>query len=490
MDMKRFFVISLLITMLSSDGMCQGFLGSLISGALNVMAESKKNKKKSTPRIFVPAQFQSTIPTAGQQSLVKTNIGNKEPLQASKAEDDVTLVVSGDGRNKEDATKIALRSAIEQVYGAFVSANTSLLNEEITKDEIVTISSGNIKEYKELECLNMAGKTMVTLQATVSISKLVSYAKSKGASAEFAGSTFGMNMKIQKFYRQNEQVALKNLLEQVKLMLPTSFTRKLILEDPSLPNNDFMVDKYYIERFYQYAKGTPAVIQRDKVKTLNQLESWQNSDSYLVTMHVVYERTDNTISLVNFIVNTLRAISLSQDEQNMYSRMNLGYSALKFMLCNKMYFRNSSQWINDWTRKLGHLFYSYFTNFVVVDNLGNKSYFDGYDEKFGYISDIEYSKYIDFLALEAHGVGPTYYILKGHGLFAPFLKMEDNLNCIFTYNDRNAGDDFGGAYAHDENGTLLYSLFKFEGTPELTLKFLIPANEISNYSNFDLQDKY
>ena len=185
-------------------------------------------------------------------------------------------------------------------------------------------------------------------------------------------------------------------------MLPTSFTRKLILEDPSLPNNDFMVNKYYIERFYRYAKGTPAVIQRDKVKTLNQLESWQKSDSYLVTMHVVYERTDNTISLVNFIVNTLRAISLSQDEQNMYSRMNLGYSALKFMLCNKMYFRNSSQWINDWTRKLGHLFYYYFTNFVVVDNLGNKSYFDGYDEKFGYISDIEYSKYIDFLALEAH----------------------------------------------------------------------------------------
>ena len=172
------------------------------------MPYKKKKKKNSTPRIFVPAQFQSTIPTAGQQSLVKTNIENKEPLQASKAEDDVTLVVSGDGRNKEDATKIALRSAIEQVYGAFVSANTSLLNEEITKDEIVTISSGNIKEYKELECLDMAGKTMVTLQATVSISKLVSFAKSKGASAEFAGSTFGMNLILLKFYRQDEQVAL------------------------------------------------------------------------------------------------------------------------------------------------------------------------------------------------------------------------------------------------------------------------------------------
>ena len=52
MDMKRFLVISLLITMLSSKGMCQGFLGSLISGALNVMAESKKNKNTLIPQHY------------------------------------------------------------------------------------------------------------------------------------------------------------------------------------------------------------------------------------------------------------------------------------------------------------------------------------------------------------------------------------------------------------------------------------------------------
>ena len=112
--------------------------------------------------------------------------------------DEVTLVVSGDGVNKEEATKVALRSAIEQVYGTFVSANTSIVNDELTKDEIVTISSGNIKSYEEIESLSTDNKTVVTLQATVSISKLVSYAKSKGASAEFAGSTFGMNMKMKK----------------------------------------------------------------------------------------------------------------------------------------------------------------------------------------------------------------------------------------------------------------------------------------------------
>lgn len=66
----------------------------------------------------------------------------------------------------------------------------------------MTISSGNIKSYEEIESLSTDNKTIVTLQATVSISKLVSYAKSKGASAEFAGSTFGMNMKMKELNRK------------------------------------------------------------------------------------------------------------------------------------------------------------------------------------------------------------------------------------------------------------------------------------------------
>ena len=44
--------------------------------------------------------------------------------------DDVTLVVSGDGETKEDATHVALRSAVEQAYGVFVSANTEIVNDE------------------------------------------------------------------------------------------------------------------------------------------------------------------------------------------------------------------------------------------------------------------------------------------------------------------------------------------------------------------------
>ena len=36
----------------------------------------------------------------------------------------ITLIVTSDGTNKDEAIKNALRSAIEQTYGVFVSAST------------------------------------------------------------------------------------------------------------------------------------------------------------------------------------------------------------------------------------------------------------------------------------------------------------------------------------------------------------------------------
>lgn len=66
------------------------------------------------------------------------------------AQNDVSLVVSGEGRDKEEATLKALRSAIEQAYGTFVSANTTVLNDQLVADEIVSLSSGNIQKYEYL----------------------------------------------------------------------------------------------------------------------------------------------------------------------------------------------------------------------------------------------------------------------------------------------------------------------------------------------------
>lgn len=160
---------------------------------------------------------------------------------SAQNKDEVTLVVSASGTTTEEATKAALRSAIEQAYGAFVSANTTILNDELVKDEIVTVSNGNIKDYKEISCVDLAdGRLYVTLQATVSISKLISYAKSKGAETEFAGATFGANLAMYELNKKNEQIVIENMETQLKAMT-NLFDYELELENPKISGSDCII---------------------------------------------------------------------------------------------------------------------------------------------------------------------------------------------------------------------------------------------------------
>ena len=56
--------------------------------------------------------------------------------------DEVTLTTIGTGRNEDEATLRALRSALEQSFGTFVSENTTIINDELVRDEIASTSKG------------------------------------------------------------------------------------------------------------------------------------------------------------------------------------------------------------------------------------------------------------------------------------------------------------------------------------------------------------
>lgn len=152
----------------------------------------------------------------------------------SQAIDDVSLVVMGSGESKEIAVQSALRSAVEQAYGVFVSANTEILNDELVKDEIATVSSGNIKSYKEIDSQRMEDNSwIVSLRAVVSTSSLASYAQSKGASCEFAGAVFGANIKLIKLNQKNTKIAFKHMKSEImQLANKGLFDYSITLGDP------------------------------------------------------------------------------------------------------------------------------------------------------------------------------------------------------------------------------------------------------------------
>lgn len=157
---------------------------------------------------------------------------------------EVTLVVNGEGSTKEEATHVALRSAIEQAFGTFVSANTTILNDELVKDEIATISSGNIQKYTELGSYKLPnGNTSVSIEATVSIGKLVSYAKSKGSECEFAGVTFAANIKLLKLKYQNALIACNHLVNYIKTFAPEAFDLTIkVWDTPNTSSGEVVFD--------------------------------------------------------------------------------------------------------------------------------------------------------------------------------------------------------------------------------------------------------
>ena len=162
--------------------------------------------------------------------------------------DEVTLTVIGTGVNEEQATLQALRSAIEQSFGTFVSANTTILNDELVQDEIVSVSNGNVKNYKKLAVATLPNNQVsVSLTATVSINKLISYAKSKGSRAEFEGQTYAANAKLIRLKAQSTEKAIKLMAQQLEKISKDMFDFNIKLSEPKLCDAEHIGKVYYFD---------------------------------------------------------------------------------------------------------------------------------------------------------------------------------------------------------------------------------------------------
>jgi hypothetical protein len=194
----------------------------------------------------------------------------------AQEEQTVTLTVSGSGKTIEEARLNALRTAVEQAFGTFISSNTEILNDDIVKDEIISVANGNVQKYdivSQLEIPNVG--YAITLNTTVSIAKLTSFAESKGVEVEFKGGMFGTTIKLQKLNEESEYLAIKNLLVQTLSVLESSYDYSLKVETPLLINDD----------------------------------------NYFITLDLVANSNDNYKNLWDFFKKTVSKISLNMDDE-------------------------------------------------------------------------------------------------------------------------------------------------------------------------------
>jgi hypothetical protein len=245
----------------------------------------------------------------------------------------VTLTVSGTGKTIEDAKTNALRSAIEQAFGAFISSKTEILNDNLVKDEIVSVANGNIQKFEIISQVEIPNNGYaMTLNATVSISKLTSFAQSKGVSIEIKGGLFAANIIQQELNEKAELISVENILNTSNEILKKSF--------------DYSID----------TKGNPTL----------------NNGKYEIPLKISIKFNKNFYQFREYLINSLSGLSMSESEITNYEEIKkpigqliIRKDSLNFqedLLVNKFEMvSNMNKWkvnINDFDENLEKVFYS------------------------------------------------------------------------------------------------------------------------------------
>jgi hypothetical protein len=204
---------------------------------------------------------------------------------AQDVEKTVEIVVSGSAKTQDEAKQLALRSAIEQAFGVFISSKTEILNDNLVSDQITSIASGNIKSYQVLNESQLPdGSWGVTLKSIVSIDKLTSFVKAKGVEVEIKGGLFALNIKQQILNEKSEIEIVTNLIGSIHNILQQSFDFSLEVNDPKSIDG--------------------------------------NSDQWEVPMLIKAKPNKNMDFCANYLINNLKALSLNKEEKDNYEKLN------------------------------------------------------------------------------------------------------------------------------------------------------------------------
>ncbi len=244
----------------------------------------------------------------------------------------VTITTIGNGATFEKARESALFSAITQVCGVYLSQDLKISNDEVVKEEITSITKGNIEKYTILSEVKIDnGECISTLKVIVSVTKLKSYVESKGYKVEFNGAAFAMNMKLKILNERAEVQCVKslynNLLEPLQLA-------------------------------YDY-----------EIKTLEPVSVNNNNNNWKVTSNVLIVANKNMDICATLHNNTLKAIGLDASEIESYKSLNKKIYKYAVMYGDKIIefsFRNSKT--IDLLKAIDYIKYKFRNNFLIVRN--------------------------------------------------------------------------------------------------------------------------
>ncbi len=259
----------------------------------------------------------------------------------SQADNTVEAITIGSGNTIENAKFNALRSALEQVSGSYLSANTLVINDKLISDNITSITSGSIETYEIIEQLEKGNLFYLTIKSIISPKKFSEFVSGKtGSSIAIKGGIYAANIKQLNFNEESELKAIKLL-------------------------SDLYSDLLYNSIFYELEASSP--IEEKFIDPNN------NDGEHFITYQklpiVVTMRFSNFIDSANvYFKNNLKLISLSESKVDNLKKINREV----FPICIDnvdYFFQNKESLLNVLKYEKGMYDVDYINSFTIDDGV-------------------------------------------------------------------------------------------------------------------------
>jgi hypothetical protein len=206
-------------------------------------------------------------------------------------QNDNTVVITtiGSGSTYENAKVNALRSALEQVSGAYLSSNTLIINDKLISDNISTITTGSINKFEILGQIVSNNQFFVTIKSEIIPSKFAEFVSGKtGSSVTVKGGLYAANIKQLNLNEKAELEAVKQL-------------------------SDLYSNLLYESIYFDVKANTP--VEANEIKEYNPIQY------YILPIDVTMRFTSISDSINDYLKLNLKQICLTDDEKKAYEEI-------------------------------------------------------------------------------------------------------------------------------------------------------------------------
>jgi hypothetical protein len=225
---------------------------------------------------------------------------------AQEAGKTISITVSGTGKTQEEAKQVAIRSAIEQTLGTFISSKTDILNDSLFYNKVTSFSSGCIKSYNLLNSIHLIDSNiLVTLRVLINFDTFSNYFQNTGLNNDFKLSSFALNFKQHIINDDAEFNMVYNMIGYLHEIFQISFDISIKCNNPK------------------------------SVDDLN--KNWE------IPIEIKVSANNNMDFSANYFLSLLNSIALTNDEILNYKNLNKSYYPIIINykgISKKFYLRN------------------------------------------------------------------------------------------------------------------------------------------------------